>query len=105
MPTIEEIQTQVTAQVEELQGKALELVKSVQAPVVVYVGKAATAVAELLPEERPEALANAIEAFNGSFAKTVLDTEVAFAKDVIDAVVQPFAPKAPAKKAPAVKAA
>lgn len=100
MPTIDEIQTQV----HELQGKALDYVKSAQAPVVEYVGKAAGTVADTLPADRPELLVTVIDsvAFQAGFAKQVLDTEVAFAKAVIDAAVKPFTP---AKKKTAVKAA
>lgn len=96
MPTIDEIQTQV----HELQGKALDYVKSAQAPVVEYVGKASGTVADALPQDKPEALVRGIDAvsFQANFAKQVLDAEVAFAKAVIDAAVKPFAP---AKKRPA----
>ena len=96
MPSIAEIDTQI----HDLQTQALEAVKNAQAPVVDYVAKAADAVAGVLPEDKPELLVNAI-AFQTSFAKRVLDTEVAFAKAVIDAVAKPFVP---AKKR-AVKAA
>ena len=90
MPTIDEIQTQVY----ELQGKALDFVKSAQAPVVEYVAKAAGTVADALPEDKPEALVRGIDvvAFQAGFVKNVLDTEVAFAKSVIDAAVKPFTP-------------
>ena len=90
MPTIDEVQTQV----QELQAKALDYVKSAQAPVVEYVGKAAGTVADALPTDRPELLVRGIDAvaFQASFAKQVLDTEVAFAKAVIDAAVKPFTP-------------
>lgn len=100
MPTIDEIQNQV----HELQGKALDYVKSVQAPVVTYVGKAADTAAGVLPEDKPELLARGLDAvaFQAGFAKKVLDTEVAFAKQLIDAVAKPFTP---AKKKAAVKAA
>ena len=100
MPTIDEIQSQV----HELQGKALDYVKSVQAPVIEYVGKAADTAAGVLPDEKPELLVRGLDAvaFQAGFAKTVLDTEVAFAKSLIDAVAKPFTP---AKKRAAVKAA
>jgi hypothetical protein len=100
MPTIEEIQTQI----HDLQSQALDYVKSAQAPVVEYVGKAAGTVAEVLPEDKPELLVRGLDAvtFQANFAKTVLDTEVAFAKSLIDAVAKPFTP---AKKRAAVKAA
>lgn len=100
MPTIDELQNQV----HDLQAKALDYVKSVQAPVVEYVGKAADTVADRLPEDKPELLTRGLDAvaFQAGFAKTVLDTEVAFAKQLIDAVAKPFAP---AKKKAAVKAA
>ncbi len=90
MPTIDEIQTQVY----ELQGKALDYVKSAQGPVVEYVAKAAGTLADALPEDKPEALVRGIDAvaFQAGFAKNVLDTEVAFAKSVIDAAVKPFIP-------------
>ena len=97
---LEDIQTQV----HEFQGKALDYVKSAQAPVVEYVGKAAGTLADALPSDKPEVLVTVIDAltFQAGFAKQVLDTEVAFAKAVIDATVKPFAP---AKRKPAVKAA
>src|SRR5919109_471867 len=100
MPTIDEIQTQV----QELQTKALDYVKSAQTPVIEYVGKAADTAAGVLPEDKPELLVRGLDvvAFQANFAKTVLDTEVAFAKSIIDAVAKPFAP---AKKKAAVKAA
>lgn len=100
MPTIDEIQTQV----HDFQGKALEAVKSVQDQGVEYVAKAAATLADALPSERPELLVTVIDAVThqAGFAKQVLDTEVAFAKAVIDATVKPFAP---AKKKAAVKAA
>jgi hypothetical protein len=90
MPTIDEIQSQV----HEFQGKALKYVKSVQAPVVEYVAKAAGSLADALPEDRPELLVRGIDAavFQAGFAKKVLDTEAAFLKAVIDAAVKPFAP-------------
>lgn len=90
MPTIDEIQTQV----HELQSKALDYVKNVQSPVVGYVGKAASAVAEALPTDRPEFLVRGIDAavFQASFAKKVIDAETAFAKAVLDAAVKPFTP-------------
>lgn len=101
MPTIDEIQTQV----HELQSKALDYVKSVQAPVVEYVGKAADTAAGVLPEDKPELLVRGLDAvaFQAGFAKTVLDTEVSFAKQLIDAVAKPFTPAK--KKTAAVKAA
>jgi hypothetical protein len=90
MPTIDEFQTQV----HELQTKALDYVRSVQGPVVDYVAKAAGAVAEALPSDRPELLVRGIDAavFQAGFAKKVIDAETTFAKAVIDAVVKPFAP-------------
>lgn len=100
MPTIDIEQYQT--QIHELQDKALATVKDVQAPVVGYVAKAAEAVAARLPEDRPEALVSGLR-FQAGFAKQVLDTQVAFAKSVIDAVTKPVLP-APAKKT-TVKAA
>ena len=90
MPTIEEIQSQV----HDLQGKALDYVKSVQAPVVEYVSKAAGTVADAIPADRPELLVKGIDAalFQAGFAKKVIDAEAAFVKAVIDAAVKPFAP-------------
>ena len=90
MPTIDEIQTQM----QDLQGKALDYVKSAQAPVVEYVGKAAGSVADRLPQDKPELLVRGIDAvtFQAGFAKKVLDSGAAFAKAVIDAAVKPFAP-------------
>jgi hypothetical protein len=90
MPTIEEIQNQV----HELQGKALDYVKSVQTPVVEYVAKAAGTVADAIPADRPELLVKGIDAalFQAGFAKKVIDAETAFVKAVIDAAVKPFAP-------------
>ena len=93
---------QIQTQVHELQDKALAYVKDAQAPVAGYVAQAAEAVAARLPEERPEALVNGL-GFQVDFAKKVLDTQVAFAKSVIDAATKPVLPK-PVKKAP-VKAA
>jgi hypothetical protein len=83
MPTIDEIQT-----------KTLDYVQAVQAPVVEYVGKAAGALADALPADRPELLTTVIGgvADQAAFAKTVLDAEAAFAKAVIDAAVKPFVP-------------
>jgi len=91
--------------IDEIQSKTLEYVEAVQAPVVEYVGKAADALADALPADRPEVLDTVIDtvAAQAGFAKQVLDTEVAFAKAVIDAAVKPFVP-AP-KKARTVKAA
>ncbi|HET7718436.1 MAG TPA: hypothetical protein VFK43_00625 [Acidimicrobiales bacterium] len=99
MTTLSDLQTQV----HELEGKALDYVKSAQAPVVEYVAKAATTLADVLPADKPELLVAALNGvtFQAGFAKQVLDTEVAFAKAVIDAAVKPFAPK----KAKTVKAA
>jgi hypothetical protein len=93
MPTIEDIQTQV----QDVQAKVIELLETAQASVVEYVGKASSAIAEHLPEDRPEALAKGLEAFDGSFAKQVLDLQVEFVKAVRAAAVEPFAPAAPAK--------
>ena len=92
----------IQSQIHELQDKALAYVKDVQAPVVDYVAKAAETVAARLPEERPDALVAGL-GFQVDFAKKVLDTQVAFAKSVIDAATKPLLP-APAKKS-AVKAA
>jgi hypothetical protein len=94
---IEKLQTQV----HELQEKALAYVKDVQGPVVDYVGKASETVASRLPEDRPAALVSGLR-FQVDFAKKALDTQVAFAKSVIDAVAKPVLP-APAKRT--VKAA
>jgi hypothetical protein len=103
MPTIDTIQSQV----KELPVKALEAVKAAQDQVVEFVGKAAGTVAERLPQERPELLVRGVDAYEGSFAQQVVDTEVAFVKAVVDAVVTPFAPAkpAPVKRKPAAKAA
>ncbi len=100
MPTIDEIQSQV----HELQGEGPRLREVGPGPVVEYVGKAADTAAGVLPDEKPELLVRGLDAvaFQAGFAKTVLDTEVAFAKSLIDAVTKPFTP---AKNAPAVKAA
>lgn len=99
MPTIDELQTQVR----DMEAKALDYVKTVQEPVVEYVHKVATYVADALPTERPEALVVGIDAaaHQAAFAKKVIDAQAVFAKKVIDAAVKPFTP---AKKR-AVKAA
>jgi hypothetical protein len=101
MPTIDEIQSQV----HEFQGKALDYVKTHQEPLVDYVAKAADTMADTLPEDRPELLAQGIESavFQATFAKKVIDAEATFVKAVIDAAVKPFKPMA-AKRRP-VKAA
>jgi hypothetical protein len=93
VPTIDEIQDQV----HDLQTKAIELVKTYQAPAVDYVGKAAETVAERLPADKPELLVKGLDALTtqAAFVKDLLDTEVAFAKAVIDAAVTPFAPPTP----------
>jgi hypothetical protein len=93
---------QIQTQIHELQDKALGYVKDVQAPVAEYVAKAAETVAARLPEDRPEALVAGL-GFQVDFAKKVLDTQVAFAKSVIDAATKPLLPT-PVKKS-AVKAA
>jgi hypothetical protein len=100
MPTIDDIQTQV----HELEGKALDYVQSVQAPVTEYVGKATAALAERLPADRPELLTQVIDLVvrQAEFAKQAVDAQGTFTKAVIDAAVKPFAP---AKKKAAVKAA
>jgi hypothetical protein len=92
----------IQSQVHELQTKALTYVKDVQGPVVEYVSKAAETVAARLPEERPDALVAGL-GFQVDFAKKVLDTQVAFAKSVIDAATKPLLPT-PVKKS-SVKAA
>jgi hypothetical protein len=92
----------IQSQVHELQDKALAYVQDVQGPVVEYVSKAAETVASRLPEDRPEALVNAL-GFQVTFAKKVLDTQVSFAKSVIDAATKPVLPT-PVKKS-TVKAA
>jgi hypothetical protein len=79
MPSIDEIQTQV----QELPTKAVEYVKTAQTAVVEYVGKAAVALADLVPADAPEAVSVAI---NG------VVYEANFVKSVIDAAVKPFAP-------------
>lgn len=90
MPTIDELQTQVR----DLQAKALDYVKTAQEPVVEYVRKAATYVADALPAERPEPVVRGIDAaaHQAAFAKKVIDAQAAFAKKVIDAAVKPFTP-------------
>ena len=100
MPTIDEIQTQVR----DLEGKALDYVQSVQAPVTEYVGKATAALADRLPADRPELLVQVIDLVvrQAEFAKKAVDAQGDFTKAVIDAAVKPFAP---AKKKAAVKAA
>ena len=100
MPTIDEFQTQV----HELEGKALDYVKSVQAPVTEYVGKATAALAERLPADRPELLTQVIDLVvrQAEFAKQFIDARAGLTKGVIDAAVKPFVP---AKKKAAVKAA
>lgn len=95
---------EVFDQVEALEAKALELVTEAEAPVVEYVAKTAEAVAARLPEQRPEALQQGIEALVAqvAFAKKVLDSQVRFTKAVLDAAVKPLKP---APKAKTVKAA
>jgi hypothetical protein len=100
MQTISDLQTQV----HELEGKALDYVKTVQAPVVEYVGKATDALAERLPADRPELLVQVLDVVvrQADFAKQAIDAQAAFTKAVIAAAVKPFVP---VKKKAAVKAA
>jgi hypothetical protein len=100
MPTIDEIQTQV----HDLEAKVIDYVRSAQAPVTEYVGKATGAVAERIPADRPELVTQLIDVVvrQADFAKQLIDARAGLSKAVIDAAVKPFAP---AKKKPAVKAA
>ncbi len=97
---------QFTDQLTELEGKALSFITDAQAPVAEYVGKLAEAVADRLPEDRPQALTQGIDVLVGQvdFVKSVIDAQVDFVKSVLDAAVQPVRPVRVAK-AKTVKAA
>jgi hypothetical protein len=81
-------------QLTELETKALSFITDAQAPVAEYVGKVAEAVAARLPEDRPQLLAQGIDALISQvdFAKKALDAQVDFAKAVLDAAVKPVRP-------------
>ena len=101
MTTLSDLQSQV----HELEGKAIDYVASLQAPAAEYVGKATETLAERLPADRPELLAQVIDIVvrQADFAKQAVHATAGIATAVLDAAVKPFVP-AKAKKV-AAKAA
>ena len=89
----------------DIQSKVLDLLERAQAPAAEYVGMAARALADRLPEDRPELLTQGIDTLVGQvdFAKKVIDAQVDLVKTILDAAVQPVRP-VPVRKS-TVKAA
>ena len=94
------------AKIVEIEDKALELVAQAQAPVVEYVGKAASAVADRLPSDRPALPVDPAEVVESqfTFATKALKAQHDFVTALLGAVAPVLGTSVPAKKR-AVKAA
>ena len=87
--------------VTEYEDKALELAKSVQEPVVEYVGKAAEFIGARLPEGRPELPVQPADIVKSQFA--FARKSLAASEEFVNALLKAAAPVIGAATKPAAK--